>query len=232
MRPRIHSGIKMRSYTFEPTGEKLEYAILVPRKASRSNQPSPLIIALHGLNMPPVTIANDLATLAEREGYIVAAPTGYRLDGWYGHVLPGMSESKRREVEFSEQDVLNVLEIVRRDHSIDDKRIHLVGMSMGGTGVLHLARKYPGRWAAVAALAPGVPDAGRGFESVRGTPLMIMLGDRDQLIPIDQARSWVARMRESGVAIEYFELQGGNHGSPHFHIAEVFKFLKKYRPAP
>lgn len=228
-RPGLHAGIEMRTYAFEPTGEQLEYAVFVPPriKRSKSDTPVPLIIALHGLGMPPATIANGLAEAADRRGYIIAAPTGYRLNGWYGYQGPNPDQ---RTVEHSEQDVMNVLARMRADFNIDERQIFLVGSSMGGTGVLHLARKYPGTWAAVAALAPGVPDGGVGFEAVRGTPVMIMIGDRDQLIPIDTVRAAVARLRESGVALEYHEIRGGDHTSPDRQgMSQVFKFLDGHR---
>src|SRR6185436_18767837 len=57
---------------------------------------------------------------------------------------------------YSEKDVMNVLERVRRDFSIDDSRIYLMGHSQGGGGARHLAEKYPEIWAAVALLAPAL----------------------------------------------------------------------------
>src|SRR5690606_18740360 len=113
--------------------------------------------------------------------------------------------------EYSEQDVLRVLELVRAEYNVDEERIYLAGMSMGGTGVLHLGRKYPEQWAAIAAMAPGVPDAGAGFEVMRDVPLMIMIGDRDELLPIEGMRNALARLREAGVAVQYFEIRGGGH---------------------
>jgi poly(3-hydroxybutyrate) depolymerase len=40
--------------------------------------------------------------------------------------------------ELSEKDVMNVLEIVRKEFNIDDKRTYLMGHSMGGAGALFL----------------------------------------------------------------------------------------------
>jgi predicted peptidase len=228
----MHAGIQIKSYVFEPTGETLEYALFVPRKAARSKAPVPLIVALHGLGTPPQMLVDDLTSGAERHGYIVAGPSGYRPDGWYGYVRPGMGEDGERKSAYSEQDVLNVVEIVRRDHDIDARRIYLAGTSMGGTGVLHLGRKYPGQWAAIAAMAPGVPDGGAGFEAMRATPLLFMIGDRDELLPIEGARNSVARMREAGVSIHYLEIRGGGHAAPIRNgPPEVFRFFEKHKPA-
>jgi predicted peptidase len=228
----VHAGIQMKSYVFEPTGEALQYALFVPPKAARSKAPVPLIVALHGLGSAPQMLVNDLTSGAERHGYIVVGPAGYRPDGWYGFVRPGMGETEIRNSAYSEQDVLNVLAIVRRDHNIDESRIYLAGTSMGGTGVLHLGRKYPGQWAAIAAMAPGVPDAGAGFEAMRDTPLMIMSGDRDELLPIEGTRKALARLRAAGVNVKYFEIRGGGHAAPILNgPPEVFRFFEKHKPA-
>ncbi len=56
--------------------------------------------------------------------------------------------------ELSEKDVMNVLALVRKEFKVDDRRIYLMGHSMGGAGALHLAVKYPDIWAAVGVMAP------------------------------------------------------------------------------
>lgn len=230
---RLHAGIETLSYRFEPTGERLEFALFVPRKIRKSKEPAApaaLIVALHALNAAPAMLVNDLAATADRLGYIVVGPSGYRPDAWFGFQRPGAGEEARRKSEFSEQDVLNVLEIVRAKYNIDEDRIYLAGMSMGATGVLHLGRKYPEKWAAIAAMAPGVPDAGAGFEVMSRVPLMFMIGDRDELLPIEGARNSVARLREAGVSVQYTEIRGGGHASPiRSGPPAVFKFFEKHK---
>lgn len=53
----------------------------------------------------------------------------------------------------------------------------------------------------LAGQAPGVPDAGAGFEVMRDVPLMIMIGDRDELLPIEGMRNALARLREADVTV-------------------------------
>src|SRR6185295_11370904 len=40
--------------------------------------------------------------------------------------------------ELSEKDAMNVLAMVRKEFKIDDKRIYIMGHSMGGAGALYL----------------------------------------------------------------------------------------------
>src|SRR6266581_3235726 len=43
--------------------------------------------------------------------------------------------------ELSEKDVMNVLELVRKEFNVDDRRTYLMGHSMGGAGTLYLSTK-------------------------------------------------------------------------------------------
>jgi predicted peptidase len=230
VQPSLPAGLEKRSYRFEPTGEQLEYVVFVPGRAGKT-KPAPLVIALHGATVPAATIMIDLVDPARKHGYIIAAPTGYTLTGWYGARRLGASPEFLRITEFSEQDVMNVLEIVRRKYKIDEKRIYLVGHSMGGAGVIHLGSKYPQIWAAAAALAPAVlEDPTDTFGNMQQMPLLIIQGDTDTLLPIDGTRRMVARLREAGVSTDYLEIKGGGHGAPAQQGAAVFQFFEKHKP--
>ena len=92
--------------------------------------------------------------LAEQHGYIVAAPLGYRVDGSYGWGLgtPPADPATKRVQERSEEDVMQVLQLVRQQYRIDENRIYLAGHSMGAIGAWKIAAKFPDIWAALATL--------------------------------------------------------------------------------
>ena len=76
-----------RTYYFADTGEDLPYCVFASSKIS-ADTPAPLIISLHGLGAPPQVMCNSTAVdLAEEGGYILAAPMGYNVGGWYGSPL-------------------------------------------------------------------------------------------------------------------------------------------------
>jgi len=145
-------GYLERHYFFEEAAEIMPYRVYVP-KAYDGGKAFPLIVALHGLGGTENTMlqqANgELQKLAEEHGYIVVAPLGYRRNGGYGRVGPvfPLDPTPRGWCGLSEQDVLNVLKIVRSDYQIDPARIYLMGHSMVG-----MAR---GPW------GPGTPRSGR-----------------------------------------------------------------------
>src|SRR5439155_403690 len=108
---------------------------------------------------------DDLAARLEADGrnapealraeILVAAPLGYRVDGSYGWGLgnPPADPVTRRVQDFSEQDVMQVLQHVRQQYKIDGNRIYLMGHSMGAIGTWKIAPKYPDVWAAIAPIS-------------------------------------------------------------------------------
>jgi pimeloyl-ACP methyl ester carboxylesterase len=114
-----------------------------------------------------------------------------------------------RATEYSEQDVMNVLAMIRREFNIDDHRIYLMGHSQGGAGALHLADKYSSIWAAVAGLSPGAPgfqlDANAKF---KGVPVLLLVGQKDGFIGSVQRLD--ERMKSLNIPHEYQEVPGND----------------------
>ena len=79
--------------------------------------------------------------------FIVASPLAHGTMGYQG--VP-------------EQDVLDVLADVKRRFRIDEDRVYLTGLSMGGGGTLWLGLTRPGLWAAIAPVCASVPPGARG----------------------------------------------------------------------
>lgn len=211
-RARRMAGIEPRSYTFEPTGEEMPYFVYVSRR-SDEDDPSPLVVLLHGMGVSPDLVLSQVSAEANRHGYIVVAPMGYNVRGGYGAYPLGLGDPPDPRVnEWSEQDVMNVLALARKEFNVDDRRIYLVGQSMGGAGALHLGRKFSDIWAAVGATAPAVGDEEpTGLEDVRHMPFVIVHGDEDPAVPVERSRRWAAKLDELDMNFEYHEIRGGGH---------------------
>lgn len=227
------SRIEMRSYVFEPTGEDIEYAVFVSTKVDPKKK-SPLLIGLHGLNTPPAVWLARITDAAQDAGYIVAAPMGYNVQGWYG--ANGSRGSVPNLGELSERDVLNVLDLMRREFNVDDRRIYLSGHSMGGAGALYLGIKHKQIWAAIGASAPAVRTwlhAPEDLEQARDLPMILIQGDDDRAIPVEQTRKWAEKMKALGMTHEYREIRGGTHASTlDLGARDLFRFFDKHvRPA-
>ena len=226
--------IELRSYLFEETNEDLEYAVFVSTKVDPKKK-SPLLVALHGLGVPPALWLRRIADAAQDAGYIVVAPTGYNLLGWFGANGPGSGGGPRQPAnlgELSEKDVMNVLDLARKEFNVDEQRIYLAGQSMGGAGALFLGIKHRDIWAAVAASAPAIRTQWQkpaDLEPARSLPFMLIHGDQDQAIPVEQTREWAAKMKALEMRHEYLEIRGAGHGDAIAKGADrMFSFFKKH----
>jgi poly(3-hydroxybutyrate) depolymerase len=229
------TGDMERHYLLEGANEIMPYRVYVPKAYSGKNV-YPLIIALHGLGATEDSFFDSydkqIPKLAEEHGYIVAAPFGYRVDGFYGMSLFGnpQDESVKRRAEYSERDVMNVLALMRKNYRIDESRIYLMGHSMGAIGTWHLGAKYSEVWAALA------PFAGFGdpttVAKMKHIPEIVVHGDADPTVPVSGSRAMVAEMKKQGVQVQYIEVPKGNHIDivvP--NLGAVFNFFDKHRKA-
>jgi poly(3-hydroxybutyrate) depolymerase len=199
----------------------MEYQLYVPSTYDRS-RPTPLIIALHCLGSDAWHMIRyeGLTELAEARGYIVAAPMGYNSRGWYGSLGPGRASPGGRPGNaddpedlgaLSEQDVMNVLDRVRQEFSIDSRRIYLMGHSMGGGGTWYLGIKHPELWAALAPAAPAIYSSPDALTAIRTIPVTVVQGDSDELVDVKVTRQWVEKMKTLKMDYTYIEVPGGDH---------------------
>jgi poly(3-hydroxybutyrate) depolymerase len=137
--------------------------------------------------------------------------------------------------ELSEIDVMNVLELVRKEFNVDERRTYLMGHSMGGGGTLFLGEKYATNWAAIAAIAPAAfgfqPDS---LTKIKDMPVMIVQGDADTLVQPAMTRRWVDELKALNMTYEYKEIPGADHGTVITNgVTDIFKFFAKHsKPEP
>jgi poly(3-hydroxybutyrate) depolymerase len=218
-----------RTYFFKEADKKMGYSIYVPQGYDKKKS-YPLMVALHGLGGSGrgMIRSRGLTQLAQKHGYIVVAPMGYNERGWYGadNSFARLMTS-RRDLEWSEKDVMNVLSITRKDLSVDAKRIYLMGHSMGGGGTWHIGMKYPDIWAALAPVAPAPPRNINDLSKIKHLPVIVVCGDKDGLVR--SARAWVGRMKALKMNHEYIEVKGGGHIRPAYEkLPEIYEFFNKH----
>ncbi|MEO5926258.1 MAG: alpha/beta hydrolase-fold protein [Bryobacteraceae bacterium] len=241
--------VQQRTYHFADTNEELPYALFVSSKVSKDKK-NPLIVALHGVFGDGNSLLRGSALdLAEEGGYILVGPMGYNTQGWYGSPVivmnggPGKGKGPGAAkggppptpeppnlAELSEKDVMNVLAIMRKEFTVDDKRTYLMGHSMGGAGALFLGPKHADQWAAVASMAPAAflmqPESLGPVKDKM--PLLLAHGDADTVVPVDVGRRWAKAATDFKMKdFKYMELPGADHGTVITQtMPEIFKFFK------
>jgi predicted esterase len=202
-----------RHYVLEGANEVMPYRVYVP-KGYAAAKPTALVIALHGLGGTEDSFFDQYSQLppqlAEQHGVLMAAPLGYRPDGFYGSSIMGAADAaSRRKTEYSEKDVLEVVRLMKAAYNVDESRIYLMGHSMGAIGTWALGAKYPHVWAAL------VPFSGTGSpalaESMKGIPQLVVHGDADNTVNVSGSRNMVAALKKAGADVTYIEVPGGSH---------------------
>ena len=136
--------------------------------------------------------------------------------------------------ELSEKDAMNVIAMVRKEFKVDDKRIYIMGHSMGGAGALYLGSKYPKMFAAVAAEAPAAfwQTRKETLQPLKDAkiPVMIVHGDIDEVVPVTNSQAWVDAMKGLKMKYEFIEQPGITHGPViESGLKPIYEFFAKHK---
>lgn len=217
--PQEKGRTEKRTYFFEDAKQDVEYRLYVPKSYDKEKA-TPLIVLLHGLGSTPHQVIGyeGITDEAEKRGYLVVAPYGYNSRGWYGSrgegktgPFFGTKDDPDNLGALSQKDVMNVLDIVKKEFHVDEDRIYLMGHSMGGAGTVHLAMTFPDIWAALAPLAPALDDKTSRLEAIKHLPVQLVMGDKDRMVQVTVVRKWVEEMKKLKMDYRYEEIAGGDH---------------------
>src|SRR5882672_949212 len=185
----------------------------------------PMIVALHGMGGDENSFFagydnGAIRRVAEERGYIVVCPKGR---GPYSMYLAS-----------AERDVIDVIDVMKRGFSIDDDRVYLMGHSMGGYGSWSIAVDNPDLFAAIAPISGGgTPFSRPKLKAITHVPWIVVHGDNDPTVHVEESRKMVKAGKELGVEIKYIEVPGGNHGNvvvPAFK--DIFDWFDAHKRQP
>ncbi len=118
-------------------------------------------------------------------------------------VIPGLGEGSRMALE--------MVDSLRREFEIDERRIYVMGQSMGGAGTWNMIANRPGFFAAAVACCGSISkDDGAGSID---TPVWNFHGDADKTVPVSVSRDRMAARRKAGGRPVYTEYAGVDHNA-------------------
>ena len=105
--------------------------------------------------------------------------------------------------------VLQILQSLRAEFSLDSRRFYVIGASLGGYGSWDAIMRYPSMFAAA------VPMCGGGDVSkarlISRTPVWAFHGERDEVVSVEESRRMIAAIRRVGGRPKYTEYAGVGH---------------------
>jgi predicted peptidase len=205
-------------------GQTLRYSLFVPKSLETALTKLPVVLCLHGAG-GNTAAANALADpdVQKKHTCVVVAPA---VDGttarWVEAPL-GRGRDARPVVP----ELLECLDSIVKEFSIDPARIYVTGQSMGGVGTWGLLAKHADRFAAAIPVC-GIwsPD---DAPKMNGVAIWAFHGDKDPTVPVSGSRNMIEALKKAGVKPEakYSELAGVGHGSwtPAYATPELWDWL-------
>ncbi|HXT57885.1 MAG TPA: alpha/beta hydrolase-fold protein [Pirellulales bacterium] len=209
-------------YTYtggEYKDEAFHYRLLKP-KTIEPGRKYPVVLFLHGAGergadnrLQLLYLPEQMAKPENREKFpcFLIAPQCRPEKQWVN--VPWGAEKSTLPERPSDQllAAMGMLDDVLKKYPVDDKRVYLTGLSMGGYGCWDAAARWPERFAALA------PICGGGDESTAAQfaklPIWAIHGDADQAVPVARSRNMIEAVKKAGGAPIYVELKGVGHNS-------------------
>ena len=202
-------------------GQTAEYALYVP-PSYVPDQSYPLILCLHGAGFTGEAYLDRWVSRLE-DRYILACPT-IAMGAWW--------------TRFGEDLTLAVLDHVVGEYHIDPDRIFLTGMSNGGIGTWIIGMHHADRFAGIAPMASGIDDVLFPFvENLAHTPLYVIHGAEDQVMPVQLSRDLVEEMTRRGIPHVYREHHwthphAGGHFFPRQELPALISWFDQQHRTP
>ena len=190
----------------------------------------PLVVRIHGYNPAnpdyvrwwSVDSRHNMADVeyAGRQGVIYMEPHGRGNTTYLG---------------LGDQDIVRVVQLAKREFSVDEDRVYLAGDSMGGWGTWNVGTRHPDLFAAIAPIYGGadyhsqmteeqlaklstvdrfVEDKQSSWSMADGLlnmPILVHHGDVDRSVNVDFSRYGVRMLERWGYNVRYVEMPGYGH---------------------
>ena len=156
---RAKTGVVFRAYRSELDGQLQPYVAYIPPTHRPEGAPMPMIVSFHGLTHQGEHALRAVIGQATKEDQNPDAAARH-LPGFtnMGAILVapwGFGKAGPRPL--GEEDVLRVIDEMKKAYRVDDTRVSITGYSLGGTVAFALPLHYPSLFSAAAPLC-GYPN--------------------------------------------------------------------------
>lgn len=210
---------EQRPQSFEKTTvTRGDYLLYLPGGYGEQNKEWPLLLFLHGAGERGDSLAlvtthgpPKLAAAGEDFPFIIVSPQAPKGQWW------------------STARLSTLLDAVEEAYRVDERRIYVTGLSMGGFGTWALAMEEPERFAAIAPIAGGGEP--RAVCTIKDTPTWAFHGARDSVVPVERTREMVKALQACGGDVRYTEYPEAGHDSwtAAYDNPDLYEWLLSHR---
>ena len=131
----------------------------------------------------------------------------------YGPTPPqGVRYATNKSGSWQVETLNTLLDDVIQKYSVDEDRVYLTGLSMGGFGAWTLATANPERFAAIAPICGG-GDPFRASRRLRSMPIWVFHGAKDPTVPIKMSEDMVDALKKAGADVKFTVYPDAGHDS-------------------
>ena len=237
-------GDQRRTYFFSDANKDMPYRVCVPDSWDGQSEMT-MVLFLHGgwNDESSYLDQNDkqLVKVANKYGVLLVSPLGadgafgnfLRLPATFGHeeeMLEIMNDVAGRIQENyrSEQDVVNVIELVLAEYPVNRSAMYVMGHSMGGGGTWYIGAKYPDYWHGLLPISgPFTMKRDYPWERLRRKTIFMTEGLQAGASLSGSRDLYNFAKNEINLDITYKEVQGDHGGMFPAVLEDCFKFMTK-----
>ena len=192
-----------------------DFLVFSPKKRSGK---TPLILFLHGMGER----GSDVNKIKKH------GPTKFlqkNNDFNFIVVSPQCTKDEKGKGWWNSNDLTLLLDFIKKKYNIDEKRIYLTGLSMGGFGSWALAAHTPKTFAAVAPICGGgSPNNAKKYGKL---PIWAFHGDKDTVVKLEKSKVMVDAVKKAGGNAKLTIYPGVKHNSwtQTYNNAELYKWF-------
>ena len=205
---------------------KLGYLLYLPKEYGKeAGKKWPLILFLHGAGETGTNIEMvkkhgppKLCDQGKEYPFVIVSPQ------WPGPGFGWQSEA-----------LGYLLDEVQQKYAIDEDRVYLTGLSMGGFGTWQMAQDFPNRFAAIAPICGGGQPA--RARRIKNIPIWVFHGAKDPTVPIKASQDMVDALKAAEapeVKFTIYPEAGHDSWTETYNNPELYTWFlaHKRQPAP
>jgi predicted peptidase len=204
---------------------EIDYLLHLPEGYGETSKKWPLMLFLHGagergsdLDKVKVHGPPKLVSQGKSLPFIVASPQCPSARSW--------SDPAQVQV------LIALLDDLVEKYQVDESRVYLTGLSMGGYGTWALASSRPERFAAIVPICGGGQP--RMARQLRDVPIWVFHGAKDNVVPLAQSEQMVEAVKAAGGDVQFTVYPDAQHDSwtATYDNPKLYEWLLSHRKGP